>query len=365
MEERGTPTTVSSIPRSDSSSTPNDAIGRPEDEFLAVIVSIFDHCGLLLENGKDPSGLRQSLLDLSSKVQQFNRNSDDPWMNDGSKMDIASALLLYDHSCHDNRDRMNNVEELEQCLLHVRANAFVFVQTTLPNERRAIIAWRDEILDLYSSSRADRCCSRQWCILLQTIIAQFMDQLHWEESMIYRKFYPLLDSLYQTNVGAITTSLQQIMYGLSRASFLAFIPYVQAVEQLEKNMNDSLDRMTWHIDRQLPRIKSASLTSSDADIVAIDQTSVLIKTETLDRIKTNASIPSAVLVELISFLNSLGIAKRPSCDRIVGKIRALLLVGSPGSGKTFVCDEVERSARSLQDASLFGMSDTAYIFCNN
>lgn len=340
MGKGETPTTTGNIPRSASSLTPNDGVGGPEEEFWALLVSIFDHCGLfgLCDNGsKDPSVLRQSLIALLSKVKQFDGKSDDPWMKANSKEDIASALRRSDHSIDD-----SFLVELEQCLHQVRTNASLFVQTKLTKERNDIITLRDELFDLCSSSATNLSYSRQWFILAQTIIAHFINQLSLEESLIHRKLYPLLDSMYETNMVALKASLQQIIHCLSRSAFLECIPYLQASEQLEKYMNGSSNQTSISSNRSLPRIsKTVANTTNDIKENASGE-------ELAFRISASVTIPSAIRDDVLSFCNF-------NCEEGIGKVRAVLFTGAVGSGKTYLCNEVEQWTRSIKHSSLFGM----------
>jgi hypothetical protein len=354
MVERRKSTTAGNKLRSAPSSTSSHATSTPEEAVPDVILSIFDHCGLFWDSGKDPSQLRPSLRILLSKIQHFDRSKDDLWMIDRSKENFAAALLSYNHDSDNDGDTI--LLELEQCLHQVRANASVFIQTTLRNERCGIIALRDEFLDQYDSYGADCFCSREWFILVQTIIAHFINQLQMEESVIHEKLYPLLDSIYETNFDVMKASLQEMIHCLSRASLREFIPYMQAVEQLEKH---STDRMTWQSARQLPRMTVPSF--SKTTVVATDQSKVALPMEAFDRIKTNTYIPSTMLDEFLPFLNSSVNVDQSNCEGSAGNIRALLLLGSVGSGKSYICAELEQSARSLHDSSLFGMFDTAYV----
>jgi hypothetical protein len=295
-------------------------------------------------------------------------------MDDLSSVFLA-AVLLSDRSSINNEARMM---ELEHFLHQVRTNASVLVQTTLDNERQEMRARQNEFLRQYSiASEADRfCLSQQWFLLVQTIMEHFIIQLHMEESMIHRTLYPLLDSIYSSNIGVLKVTLQQVIHCLSRAAFLGCVPYTQVVERLrnstinDDDVNDghgSRDVLKWQGFRQLPRIHrySKGVFSSTITATATNHPKDGTFLEVLERriSMSKSSIPLAMRNEVLSFFqHSLVVdVDGPDLGRPVTGIRALLLMGSIGSGKTFVFNEIEQTVRSVKHPSLLGMFDTTCI----
>jgi hypothetical protein len=294
-----------------------------------LIVTLLDLCGFFPVGAEDRSSrlqLIQSLKVLSATLQATRwKDRDNNLLND----DSSYQLFL-----------------LEERISGVRRDADAF-RETIEEERSEIFGLNQE---LDSVIHMQKCDLRSWHIFVRSVVAKYCMQSQLEEQMTVGWLNQTLDSLYSMGDERHETdySFQQLIRCLSRDVLMQqplFQEGVALIRLLVLQAGDTLNH--------------SSLTTSTVSAHYTGKTAHDVPVEA-DYAPADEDIVQSPTVwsAFESFLRADMMPRHPAKPNFT----AVLVVGSEGSAKTHLCNEMERLALTSK-SSVIGTYNERLVEC--
>ena len=291
------------------------------DEVGELLVALLDLCGSFFScdgDGRCSSRLQllQSLKDLSTEVKQAAR-----WDDRATENDESSS---------------NRLRLLEERISGVRRDADAFLET-IDDERSEIFALSQEFDSIVYSHEGDL---QSWHIFVRSLVAEYRMQCQVEEQVARGYLNHTLDSIY--SLGGERRDLQdrfqQLIRSLSREEINRHPQFQEGVALIRLLVLQGDDRAS--VDRgMLIRSISKLDTGRTYDNVLLESMYALADEEV---VRANTAWEA---FEAFLRLDVTRSSTQP-------KATTVLVVGSEGSGKTHLCNEMERLASSSSPSTM-------------
>lgn len=287
-------------------------LGGLPDEVLELLFALLDLCGSFFssDEGRCSSRLQllQSLKGLSSEVKQ--------------------AALWDGRATQNDESSSSGLRLLEERIAGVRCDADAFLET-IDDERSEIFGLSHEFDCIVHSHKGDL---QSWHIFVRSLVAEYRIQCQVEEQMARGYLNHTLDSLYSLGYERhdLQDRFQQLIRSLSREKITQNPQFQEGVALIRLLMLQGDDRAV--VDDGLLIRSVSKLDRTDGNVLL--ESCYALADEEVVRAKTAWEAFEAFLRSSITSGST-----QP-------KVTTVLVVGSDGSGKTHLCNEVERWASS-------------------